>query len=281
MGVVKAGCIGTLPIIEFLLDERADRQDIDVRVIGAGAKMDPAHSEAVANEMISFKPDFALFISPNATVPGPAKGRQVLAAAGVPTIVVSDGPTKKIAKDLEAAGFGYIIIEADSMIGARREFLDPAEMAIFNAEIMKVLAVTGVFNLVCKELDRLVEQVKKGEKPQLPHLVINKERAVAAAGFENPYARAKAMAAHEASCKVADLTVEGCFIVKEWERYTQIVAAAHEIMRGAARLADEAREIEKGSDNVLRLPHHPDGTTLEKRKLIAKPERPQAQGSSS
>lgn len=276
MGVVKAGCIGTLPILEFLLDERADRQDIDVRVVGAGAKMDPAHCEAVANEIVPFKPDFAVFISPNATIAGPTKGRQTLAAAGIPTIVISDGPTKKIAKDLEAAGFGYIIIEADSMIGARREFLDPTEMAVFNAEILKVLAVTGAFNLVCKEFDRLIESVKKGEKPQLPHVVINKERAVAAAGFENPYARAKAMAAHEASCKVADLTVEGCFIVKEWERYTQIVAAAHEIMRGAAKLADEAREIEKGSDSVLRLPHHPDGTVLEKRKLLTKPEKPQA-----
>lgn len=275
MGVVKAGCIGTLPIIEFLLDERADRQDIDVRVVGAGAKMDPAHCEAVANEIAPFKPSFAIFISPNATVPGPTKGRQTLAAAGIPTIVISDGPTKKIAKDLEAAGFGYIIIEADSMIGARREFLDPFEMAIFNAEILKVLAVTGVFNLVCKEFDRLIESVKKGESLQLPHLVINKERAVAAAGFENPYARAKAMAAHEASCKVADLNVEGCFVIKEWERYTQIVAAAHEIMRGAARLADEAREIEKGSDSVLRLPHHPDGTVLQKRKLLTKPEKPQ------
>jgi methylenetetrahydromethanopterin dehydrogenase len=246
LGVVKAGCIGTLPILEFLLDERADRQDIDVRVVGAGAKMDPAHCEAVANEIVPFKPDFAVFISPNATIAGPTRGEADSGGGRHPDHRDLGRSTKKIAKDLEAAGFGYIIIEADSMIGARREFLDPTEMAVFNAEILKVLAVTGVFNLICREFDCLIGSVKRGEKLQLPHVVINKERAVAAAGFENPYARAKAMAAHEASCKVSDLTVEGCFIVREWERYTQIVAAAHEIMRGAARLADEAREIEKG-----------------------------------
>ncbi|MDH5795184.1 MAG: methylenetetrahydromethanopterin dehydrogenase, partial [Candidatus Bathyarchaeota archaeon] len=34
VGVLKVGCIGTLPLLEFLLDERADRMDIDVRVLG-------------------------------------------------------------------------------------------------------------------------------------------------------------------------------------------------------------------------------------------------------
>jgi len=74
---------------------------------------------------------------------------------------------------------------------------------------------------------------------------------------------------------VADLTVEGCFKVKEWERYTHIVAAAHELMREAARLADEAREMEKQGDTVFRAPHNRKGVLLRKEKLIEKPRKPE------
>lgn len=274
IGVVKAGCIGTMPLLEFLLDERADRKDIEVRVISAGAKMGPEHCDEVATKMVDFKPAFAIFISPNATLPGPSKGRKTLADAGIPTIVISDGPTKKIIKDLEAAGFGYLIIEADAMIGARREFLDPIEMALFNANIIKVLATTGVFNIVFREIDNVIQSIKNGEKPTLPRIVVDKEKASSAAGFKNPYAKSKAMAAHEISRRVAGLTTEACFKVKEWGRYTSIAAAAHEMMRYAAKLAEDARESEKGGDTVLRKPHHPDGRILEKRRLIEKPTKP-------
>jgi len=274
IGIVKAGGIGTMPLLEFLLDERAEREDIEVRVVGAGAKMGMEQCEDVAKAITAFTPDFALFISPNATLQGPKKGREILSSAGFPTIVVSDGPTKKIVKDLEDRGFGYIIIDADAMIGARREFLDSTEMALYNADILRVLAVTGVFNVVFQELDKVIEAVKNGKGITLPRIVVDKEMAVHAAGFQNPYARSKAMAAYEISRRVADLTAEGCFVVKERERYTPIVAAAHEMMRNAAKLADEAREMEKGGDAVLRSPHHPDGSALKKRKLDEKPVKP-------
>ena len=86
-------------------------------------------------------------------------------------------------------------------------------------------------------------------------------------------ALAKAMAAYETAKRVADLSVEGCFKVKEWERYTKIVAAAHEMARAAAKLAEEAREMEKGEDSVTRKPHYDDGTILSKKKLIEKPKK--------
>ncbi|MFQ5710680.1 MAG: F420-dependent methylenetetrahydromethanopterin dehydrogenase [Candidatus Geothermarchaeales archaeon] len=274
VGIVKAGCIGTLPLLEFLLDERADRKDIEVRVVGAGAKLGPEQCEEVAKKMVDFKPDFAVFTSPNASLPGPTKGREVLREAGIPTIVISDGPTKKIAQDLEEAGFGYIIIDADAMIGARREFLDPAEMSIFNADIIKVLASTGVFNIVSNEIDSVIQSIKRGEAIKLPRVRVNKEKAASAAGFSNPYAKSKAMAAYEISKRVADVTTRGCFVVKEPEKYVPLVAAGHEMMRYAAKLSDEAREIEKGGDSLFRTPHHPDGTILEKRRLMEKPRRP-------
>jgi len=271
VGIVKSGCIGTLPLIEFLLDERAERKDLEVRVVGSGANMSAEKCAVVAKEMVEFNPDFAVFISPNATLPGPNKGRTVLSEAGIPTVVVSDGPTKKISQELEDAGFGFIIIDADAMIGARREFLDPAEMALFNADVMKVLAVTGVFNIVFNALDKLISEVKNGKKPTLPRIIVNKELATEAVEFQNPYAKSKAIAAYEISRRVADLSTEGCFKVKEWESYIAIVSAAHEMMHQAAKLADEVRELEKSGDTLTRTPHHSDGTILKKKKLVEKP----------
>lgn len=274
IGILKLGCVGSAPLLEFLLDERAERVDLETRVVGTGASMAKERCEDAAKELVEYKPDLAVVVSPNASLPGPGAARGVLAESGVPTIIVSDGPAQKIVKDLEAAGFGYIIPEAESMIGARREFLDPVEMALFNADIIRVLAITGVFNLIVELIDSAIQTLKRGEKPTLPRMVVDKEKAINASGLRNPYARSKAMAAHEISRRVVGLTSEGCFVIKEWERYTSMVASAHEMMRYAAKLADEAREMEKGGDSVLRQPHAGDGTIMRKTKLVEKPTRP-------
>jgi len=220
--------------------------------------------------MLALKPDLVFVISPNAGTKGPTRAREVVAGAGVPVVVVSDGP-KKLLEEFEGKGMGAIIVEADSMIGARREFLDPIEMAIFNADTIKVLSVTGVYNVICEILDGLIGQLKDGKKPELPLLNVSRKKSIKAAGFTNPYAEAKAAAAYEMAKQVADLTVTACFKEKEWEVYTSLCASAHELMRSAAMLADEAREIEKYGDNVLRKPHYDDGSVLKKRKLIEKP----------
>ncbi|MCS7117102.1 MAG: F420-dependent methylenetetrahydromethanopterin dehydrogenase, partial [Nitrososphaerales archaeon] len=125
---------------------------------------------------------------------------------------------------------------------------------------------------------RVIESLKKGEAVTLPRIIIDKVKAVNAACFNNPYAYAKAMAAYEMARRVADLTVEGCFKVKEAERYIPLVTAAHEMLREAARLADEAREIEKSGDAVTRMPHYDDGTILSKVKLMEKPKKVERSG---
>ena len=274
VGFLKLGCIGSALLLEFMLDERAEREDLDLRVVGAGAKLGIEQAGEIAQRMLDFKPQLVIVTSPNATLPGPKRARDILKGAGVPTIVVSDSPGKKAAQELEQQGFGYVIVEADSMIGARREFLDPLEMVLFNLDVTRVLAVTGALNLLTAEIDRAVEAIKKGVQVPLPKVVVDKEKAIKAASFSNPYAASKAMAAYETARRVADLTVEGCFVVKEWERYTQLVSSAHEMMRQAARLSDEAREMEKSQDTVTRTPHYDDGTVLHKKKLIEKPVKP-------
>jgi len=273
IGVAKCGNIGSSVLLDILLDERAEREDIVVRVVGSGPKLTPEEAREVVSKLLEFKPDLVLFASPNAALPGPTAGRELLAEAGVPTIIITDGPGRKAVKDIEAKGMGYIIVPADSMIGARREFLDPTEMAIYNADLIKVLACTGVYHALVEAVDRAIEDLKAGREPELPRLVLGRDEAVEAARFTNPYARAKAMAAYEMAAKVADLTVEGCFKIKEWEHYTQVVAAAHELMREAARLADEAREIEKQGDTVFRAPHNRKGRLLKKTRLLEKPRK--------
>jgi methylenetetrahydromethanopterin dehydrogenase len=271
--ILKLGCIGSAPLLEYLLDERADRGDIEIRVISTGAKMyDEKYGLELAEKGLKEDCDIYIVVSPNATTPGPTKARETLREKGKHVIVVSDAPTSKIVKDLDAKGFGYIIVLADSMIGARREFLDPIEMALFNSDLIRVLAVTGVYRLLQLEIDNVINQIKKGaESIQLPKIVVDKETIVKYAEFRNPYAKVKAMAAYEMARHVADLTIEGCFRIKEAERYIPIVAAAHEMMRYAALLADEAREIEKYGDTVVRTPHSVRGEVLYKEKIMEKP----------
>jgi methylenetetrahydromethanopterin dehydrogenase len=106
----------------------------------------------------------------------------------------------------------------------------------------------------------------------LPKIVVTDAKAVAAAEFSNPYAKAKAMAAFVMAEQVANIDVKGCFMTKEMEKYIPIVASAHEMIRTAAKLVDEARELEKATDSVSRKPHGADGKRLNKTELMAKPE---------
>jgi len=275
IGILKVGCIGTLPLLEFLLDERAERTDIDVRVIGSGAKLGLEQCREITDLMIQQKPDLTILIGPAQASPGPTEARRMLADAGMPTIVISDGPTKKMSKEFETLGLGYIIADSDSMIGARREFLDPTEMAIYNSDVIKVLAVTGTLSFIMKEIDKVVESIKGGKKPNLPRVIVDEEKAIEAAGFANPYARAKAIAAYEISAQVSKINSEACFKITDWEIYVQLVAAGHEMMRTAAKMSEEAREMEKSGDTVLREPHFRDGSLGKKRALIEKPKKTQ------
>ncbi|MCX6654989.1 MAG: F420-dependent methylenetetrahydromethanopterin dehydrogenase [Candidatus Bathyarchaeota archaeon] len=274
IGFLKVGNIATAPMIELLLDERAEREDMEVRVVSSGANMGGRQSEEVARIMVGLKPDLVFVTSPNASTKGPTKARELISSSGIPVVVVSDGP-KGLIEELQGKGMGCIIIEADSMIGARREFLDPIEMAIFNADAIKVLSVTGVYSLIYKTIDALIEQLKLGKKLELPLLNVAREKSLKVSGLSNPYALAKAGASYEMAKRVSNLTTEACFKEKDWAVYTAICATAHELMRTAALVADEAREIEKYGDNVTRKPHYDDGSHLTKKRLIEKPEKQQ------
>jgi len=273
VGVLKTGNIATSLLVELLLDERADREDIDVKVISSGAKMTKEQVE-LTSKLLEFNPDLVIYITPNCSLPLPKKIISKLVEKK-PTIVISDAPGIKIKDELEKLGAGYIFVKADAMIGARREFLDPIEMAIFNADMLKVLAITGALRAVHEAIDNAIESIK-AKKVNLPKLVLDKLAVARYSGFANPYALAKAISAHIISEEVGKLNVEACFMTKTKEEYITKVASAHEMLRIASKLADEAREIEKANDNVLRKPHSKQGLILEKRRLFDKFNKPRS-----
>jgi len=271
IGVIKCGNIGTAPLFELLLDELADREDIITRTITTGSKMLAEGVEDALTRMFDFSPDLLIFISPNPAVQGPKRARELLSEKNVPCIFISDAPGKRLREEFEKLGFGYIIVMGDPLIGARKEFLDPTEMAIFNSNIIKVLAITGVYTIILQEIDKIIHGLKEDVIPKLPRLIIDVEDIRDKSDFKNPYAKAKAMAAYELAKKVAEINTKACFIERERERYIPLVACAHEIAQVAAKLAEEAREIEKYSDTLIRRPHSKSGKPKIKEKLMEKP----------
>ena len=268
IAVAKTGNIGSSVILELLLDERADRHDIKVKVVSSGAKMSEGEAEDVAKRTLELKPDLVLYSTPNASAPGPKKVIEAL--AGKKAVVISDAPAVKAKAFIEERGLGYILVTADAMIGARREFLDPTEMAVFNADILKVLAGTGVIRLIQEELGKTIDSFKAGEA-YLPRIVVTAEAAVERGNFKSQVAREKVLKAYAMAEEVGALNVKGCFMQKEPAEYIKTVAKAHELLRSAAVLVDEAREIEKKADTLYRTPHNPDGKILKKTKLMEKP----------
>jgi len=270
IGFIKLGNIATSLAIDLALDEIAERTDIEFKIVSFGPKMTKTEGEAAA-ELKPWGPQLVVISSPNAATPGPTAARDLF--KGLSTIVISDGPAKKEARDaLAAEGFGYIILPMDPLIGAKREFLDPAEMALFNADALKVLAVCGAVRLVQEEIDNAIAAISKGE-PKLPTILVTPERCVERMDFRNPYARAKAIGALYMAQTVATIDAQACFKLKELGSIALAAAAGHEVMRAAACLADESRELEKAGDSVSRKPHARSGELLKKTGLLDKPER--------
>lgn len=271
IGIFKCGNIGTAPLLELLFDELADREDISVRTVTTGAKMLAEEVEEALPKIFDFNPDFIIFISPNPAVQGPTKAREKLFEKKIPSMFISDAPGKRLKEEFEKQGFGYIIVMGDPLIGARKEFLDPAEMAIFNSNIIKVLAITGVYRMIYQEIDKVIHCFKEDLTFESPRLIIDTDSIRDNSDFRNPYALAKAMAAYELTKKIAEINTRACFMEKDKEKYIPLVACAHEIAQVAANLAEEAREIEKYADTLVRRPHSKEGRLKFKEKLMLSP----------
>ncbi|WP_405270549.1 F420-dependent methylenetetrahydromethanopterin dehydrogenase [Methanobrevibacter sp.] len=61
---------GTPPVIDILLDERADRPNADVMTFGSGAKMNSEQVNGTMPKIDAFKLDSKIFISPSPGLQG-------------------------------------------------------------------------------------------------------------------------------------------------------------------------------------------------------------------
>jgi methylenetetrahydromethanopterin dehydrogenase len=141
IGILKNGTIGSSLLLAFLMDERAESTRINIYEVTSGAKMHPPEMcTETMKDLLKWEPELIIMSSPNAALPGPKAAREM--AGSIPTIIISDAPAKKAIDEIKEKNMGYILVGCDSMIGARRPFLDPIEMSVFNSDLLKVLAIT-------------------------------------------------------------------------------------------------------------------------------------------
>lgn len=268
VGVVKVGNIGVSTVIDLILDERADRDGFHIRTISTGSKMGQNEVNDIIRRVKKIDVDLLLFISPS---PGARQIRHAIdeiSKLDLPLIIVGDKPGENAIPFMKERNLGYILVRADAMIGARREFLDSTEMAVFNSYVLNVLSITGVIRLLHEEIDKVLDCVTNDEPIVFPEIIVTAQKAVSYARFSNPYAEAKAIAAYQIASQVSEMDVTACFRVSDPKEYIPLVVAAHEMMKSAAILAEEARELEKSNDTVTRTPHKRDGSVVFKSKLL-------------
>ncbi|MBR3214652.1 MAG: F420-dependent methylenetetrahydromethanopterin dehydrogenase [Methanosphaera sp.] len=268
VGVVKVGNIGISTIIDLILDERADRDDFHIRTISTGSKMGQNEVNDIIRRVKNIDVDLLVFISPNPGARQIKHAIEEITKLHLPLVIIGDKPGERAIPFMKEHHLGYILIRADAMIGARREFLDSTEMALFNSYVLNVLSITGVIRLIHEEIDKVLYSVKDGVPIEFPEIIVTAQKAVSYARFNNPYAEAKAMAAYQIATQVSEMDVTACFRVNDPEEYIPLVVAAHEMMKAASILAEEARELEKSNDTVTRTPHKRDGSIVFKSKLL-------------
>ncbi len=266
---LKIGFLGSSLLPEILLDERSTREDINIYSFSTGCNMNVDNVEKIVKISRSFDPHLIIFISPAMEKEQIKKSIKLLTTK-VPVIAITDSSSRNFLLKSNFKNFGYILFEADSLIGARMEFLDPIETAIFNSDLLKVLSITGALRLFQEVIDSSINSLKTGNNPDLPKIIVDEDKAISYSQISNPYALSKALASYNLASTVSKLSSQGIYKTKDRDKYIPIVSAAHEVMRIAAILADEVREIEKTGDNVIRKPHIKDGSTLNKKKLFDK-----------
>ncbi|MHA1304520.1 MAG: F420-dependent methylenetetrahydromethanopterin dehydrogenase, partial [Candidatus Heimdallarchaeaceae archaeon] len=135
---IKIGNITLSTLIDIMLDERASREDVQGTVLSSSTKLSPDDAERLLPLIEQVETDLIVVVSPNANLNGPKflinelKGRY-------PLVVISDSADKELRQEWKAEGIGYIIVPFDPMIGAKKDFLDPVEMGLFNGYIINAL----------------------------------------------------------------------------------------------------------------------------------------------
>lgn len=269
--VVKTGVIASSLFIDILFDERGARDDIRIRAITSGCNMDEEQALDLAENALKLPTDLYIIISPAASMGGPSKLRDKLKGTGKPIIVVTDGD-KKVAEMGKEESWGYIVVKVDPMIGAKKQFLDPQEMVLFNGHVLTVLSAIGLVRAFQKLITPVIEGIKNNSSYELPKIELDAYNITKFAEFSNPYAEGKAIAAGRMMINAAATNRKATWSIKDHDKSMNVCVAGHETVRQAALLAMEALEIEKANNGVFRTVFEKDGKISKKRKLYDKVE---------
>lgn len=233
--IIKIGNTSVAQAIDYLFTDIAK-----INIISSGAKLNPKQIKEIIPQAVDSNPDLIILTTPNPEAVGPAFARSELSQLDIPVIIIGDSPLVgvKIQDEMKHQNLGFILVSGDPMIGVRQEFLDASEMCIFNADIVKVLAICGVFKTIRKII------IKYLDHTILPQLTLTGNDVIVNAGFTNPYAEAKALAAYTVCESIAYINLEGSYLTDDFERYMDLLSAASELANTAYKLADEAYMIE-------------------------------------
>lgn len=179
ISIIKIGNTGVAQAIDYLFTDIAK-----INIISSGAKLNPKQIRDIIPPAVETNPDLIILTTPNPGAVGPAFARSELSKLDIPVIIIGDSPLvgAKIQDEMKQQNLGYILVSGDPMIGVRQEFLDASEMCIFNADIVKVLAISGVYKTIRKII------IKYLDDNILPQLTLTGNDVIANADFTNHYA---------------------------------------------------------------------------------------------
>jgi len=264
---IKLGNITLTTLVDIMLDERASRKDIEVDVISSSTKMKETDADRIIKKLRAEEGDLFVLVCPNANSDGPKKVIEAISKSNK-LIVISDAAEKDLRKYWKEKGIGYIILPFDPMIGAKKDFLDPSEMGLFNGYTISAFSACGVFEYVTSLIDEAIMEIKEGKNPSLPYKYPSALTIVKNYPFKNDYSKAKALATLELLKLAGKTDVKACFGTKDNDEALLLAASAHEMVRLAGLLADEIREMEKNTNQLVRMPHSKEGKRLYKEKFF-------------
>ncbi len=264
---LKIGNITLTTLVDIMIDERATRKDIDATVLSSSTKLSVEAAEKIIKLVDHVETELLVIVSPNANLDGPKRLIDEFAGK-YPTLLVSDAGDKETREQWREKGVGYLIAPFDPMIGAKKDFLDPAEMCLFNAHITAAFSSCGVFSYITYEIDKIIEQMNNGEEVKLPYKYLSSMEVASFLPYASEFSRAKAIAALEMLTQAGKINVKGCYVEKDREKSLLLLAAAHEMVRQTSLIADEIRENEKAVDKLVRYPHATDGKWLHKTQFF-------------
>ena len=89
--------------------------------------------------------------------------------------------------------------------------------------------------------------------------------------YTNPFALSKAIGAATLTTNISAITTKACFVIKDREEYLRLIESAHQTLVYAVKMAEDARNLQKATNELYKAPHSKDGKIVKKTNFYDKP----------